>query len=144
MVESYSKLDIANQYLDAAMQMYLEHRNYFCAIHLAGAAAELFDRQLPQGMSTYEIAWRAQRALHRVETNKDATNEEIKRVINGTKNAIKHMNDGEPKVTIDPIFEAKRHIDDAVVSSEKLGLEKTPTAWRYQDYRNTEMHSNRV
>ncbi len=78
------------------------------------------------------------------ETNKDATNEEIKRVINGTKNAIKHMNDGEPKVTIDPIFEAKRHIDDAVVSSEKLGLEKTPTAWRYQDYRNTEMHSNRV
>jgi hypothetical protein len=37
------KLNIAVEYLDAAMQMYVDQRNFFCAIHLAGAAAELFD-----------------------------------------------------------------------------------------------------
>ena len=42
------KLEIAREYLELAMQLYVERRNYFCAIHLAAAAAELFDRHLPE------------------------------------------------------------------------------------------------
>jgi hypothetical protein len=59
------KLDIAVEYLDAAMQMYIDQRNYFCAIHLAGAAAELFDGHLPKNTGTRisEIAWKCQKAL---------------------------------------------------------------------------------
>lgn len=42
------KKDIATEYLNAAMQMYLRKENYFCAIHLAAAAFELFDLHLPK------------------------------------------------------------------------------------------------
>ena len=137
----YQKLDIAKEYLDAAMQMYLEQRDYFCAIHLAGAAAELLDRHLPEERRTFWIAWRAQKALHRYETGKEPSKKEINEVVNGSKNAIKHMADGQQTVMLDPVSEAQWYIDNALVSWEKLGLGKTPTNWRYQDYRNAEMRS---
>jgi hypothetical protein len=49
------------------------------------------------------------------------------------------MDDGEQQVTIDPISDAQWYIDNALISFEKLNLTKTPTAWKYQDYRNAEM-----
>jgi hypothetical protein len=61
-------------------------------------------------------------------------------VVNGSRNSIKHIDDdGEQKVTIDPISETELYIDNALISFEKLNLTKTPTAWKYQHYRNAEM-----
>lgn len=134
------KLDIAIEYLDAAMQMYVDQRNYFCAIHLAGAAAELFDAHLPKHTRISEIAWKCQKALHESETGRQPSNKEINEVANGSRNAIKHMDeDGVLTVAIDPIAEAQWYIDNALISFEKLKLTQTPAAWRYQDYRNAEM-----
>jgi len=134
------KLDIAVEYLDAAMQMYIDRRNYFCAIHLAGAAAELFDAHLPESMRMSEIAWKCQKALFLESGNGTPSNKKINEVVNGAKNSIKHMdNSDERTVAIDPISEAEWYIDNALISFEKLNLTKTPTAWKYQDYRNAEM-----
>jgi hypothetical protein len=48
MVEAvYRKLDIAREYLDAAIEFFLARHNFFCAIHLAAAAEELFGAHLP-------------------------------------------------------------------------------------------------
>jgi hypothetical protein len=45
------------------------------------------------------------------------SNKKINEVVNGSRNSIKHMDDdGEQKVTIDPISEAKWHIDNALIS----------------------------
>ena len=44
----FTKLAIACEYLDLAMQLYVEQENYFCAIHLAAAAEELFGSHLPE------------------------------------------------------------------------------------------------
>ncbi len=137
----YQKLYIAGEYLDAALQMYLEQRNYFCALHLAGAAAELLDQHLPEEDRTFGIAWRAQRALHYIETGEEPSNRKINKVLNGPKNAIKHMENEEQTVTVDPVLEAEWTIESALVSSEKLKLRKTPTGWRYQDYRNAKIQS---
>ncbi|MGC9953437.1 MAG: hypothetical protein ABSD21_04060 [Rhizomicrobium sp.] len=134
-----SKLEIAAEYLDAAMQMYLERRNYFCAIHLAAAAAELFDRHLPPEKSGHEISWRAQEILHEREKRVKPQREEVKNVLYGTKNAIKHMDDGVQTVTVDPIFEARWYIDQALNSAEKLSLRKSPMMWQYRDRRSAEM-----
>jgi hypothetical protein len=133
------KLDIAIEYLDAAMQMYIDRKNFFCAIHLAEAAAELFDAHLPEENRIRRIAWLAQKQMHLSENGKEASNEQINMVMSGTKNAIKHMNDGERCFTVDPISEAEWSIEQAIVSFERLGLEKTATLWKFQDCRNTEM-----
>jgi hypothetical protein len=135
----YQKLGIAREYLDAAMQMYLEQQNYFCAIHLAGAALELLDHHLPKEDRTFGIAWRAQRALHCDETGEEPSDKEINNILNGPKNAIKHMKVEDQTVTLDPVFEAEWWIECALVIWEKLELRKTPTGWRYQDYRNAEI-----
>src|ERR1700730_17778092 len=134
----YSKLQIAGEYLDAAMQFYIDQQNYFCAIHLAAAAAELLDEHLPQEKRTVEIAWNAQRARRRMETGTDASKQDIKNVLLYSKNTIKHMDTVERTATLDPIFEAQWWIDHALTSFEKLELTKTPTLWRYQEVRNEE------
>ena len=43
-----SKLEIAQEYLDAAIEFFLAGTNFFCAIHLAAAAEELFGAHLPK------------------------------------------------------------------------------------------------
>lgn len=134
-----TKMEIAIEYLNVSMQMYLSQKSYWCAIHLAAAAWELLDRHLPEGNRTYEIAKRAQRQMHKLETGREATKDEVNQVLNGSKNAIKHMNDGELEVNIDSIFEARWYIDCALNCFEKLGLQKTPMVWAYQDRRNMEL-----
>jgi hypothetical protein len=76
-----TKLAIACEYLDLAMQLYIEERNYFCAIHLAAAAEELFGGHLPEQERMHTITWKAQRALHNLETGREPTNKEIRDVV---------------------------------------------------------------
>ena len=124
------KLDIAVEYLDAAMQMYMDQRNYFCAIHLAGSAAELFDGHLPKntGTRTSEIAWKCQKALFHESGKETPSNKKINEVVNGSRNSIKHMDDdGEQKVTIDPISEAEWYIDNALITCMGIWTSRTKT-----------------
>ena len=64
MVEAtYSKLDIAREYLDAAIEAFLARRSFFCAIHLAAAAEELLGAHLPEDKRISTLAWKAEKAL---------------------------------------------------------------------------------
>jgi len=56
---TYNKIDIACEYIDLAMQCYVEGHNYFCAIHLAGAAEELFGAHLAKDKRISTVAWKA-------------------------------------------------------------------------------------
>jgi hypothetical protein len=138
-VVEISKLEIAAEYLDIAMQMYLEQRNYFCAIHLAAAAAELFDGYLQEDKRGHGIAWRAQQAMHWFEKGVAPRSGEVRDVLYGTKNAVKHIKDDIRTVTVDPVFEASWYIDQALNSAEKLNLRKSPMIWKYQDRRSAEI-----
>ena len=136
-IVEHSKLDVATEHLHAAIILYLDHHAYFAAIHLAGAASELFDGHLPKERRTGEIAWRGQKVLHRIEKGREATNSEINEVVNGAKNAVKHMDDDSVStVTVDAHWEAQWYIESALNGFEKLGLKRTPTIWRYLDYYN--------
>jgi hypothetical protein len=126
-VSSYQKLDIAREYLDAAMQMYLDEHNYFCAIHLAGAAAELLDRHLANDNRLLPVARKAQKALHLLETGNSPSDKEVNDVINGRRNAIKHVNDGEASINLDPVREAKWWIECALTICFYLELPKSNT-----------------
>jgi hypothetical protein len=43
-----SKLKIAHEYLDAAIEFFLARTNFFCAIPLAAAGEDVFGAHLPE------------------------------------------------------------------------------------------------
>jgi hypothetical protein len=137
-IAEHRKLDIAVEYLDAAMQMYLERKN-FCAIHLAGAAVELFDLHLPKEKRLFGIAVKAERGLYASETGEVLDDKTIKKRLNLLKNSVKHMNDGERTISIDPSGEAEWWVELALLSSHRLGLKKTQTTFRYEDYKSEQI-----
>jgi hypothetical protein len=57
-----SKLTIAGEYLDAAIEFFLARTNYFCAIHLSAAAEELLGPHLPEDQRIFTFAWKAEKA----------------------------------------------------------------------------------
>lgn len=127
------KIDIATEYLDVAIQLYFEGK-YFSAIHLAGAAAELLGAHLPEPDRHFTLAWKAQKALAGDVTGKLPTDTQAKKVINNTKNAIKHMDDNsDSEIDINSSQEAIHGIEHALSEYYKLKLPKSENIWRFED-----------
>ena len=102
-----SKLEIASEYLDAAIEFFLARTNYFCAIHLSAAAEELFGAHLPEDERISTLAWRAEKALMS-ETGSVPLDAVARKSVNEWKNDVKHMDDGtSPTITINPAFAAE-------------------------------------
>jgi hypothetical protein len=85
-----SKLEIAHEYLDAAIEFFLARTNFFCAIHLAAAAEEVFGAHLPGSQRISTSAWKAERAL-KSETGRVPTDKEARKSVNKWKNEVKHI-----------------------------------------------------
>jgi hypothetical protein len=131
-----SKLEIANEYLDAAIEFFLAQKSYFSAIHLAAAAEELFGAHLPESQRIFTLAWKAEKALM-AETGSVPSDAAARRSVNEWKNDVKHMNDGtSPTIRIDPAFAAEHHIEQALVNFYKLHLRKSPAVWRFEGHQN--------
>ena len=128
-------LEIAREYLDAAIEFFLKRTKFFCAIHLAGAAGELFDGHLQESEQFFTAAWKAEKALMS-ETGTVPSDAEARQSVNKWKNEVKHMNDGSQTVTIDPEFAAECLIEKALVSFYKLKLRKSPAIWKFEDHQN--------
>ncbi len=131
-----SKLEIANEYLDAAIEFFVAQKSYFSAIHLAAAAEELFGAYLPESQRIVTLAWKAEKALM-AETGSVPSDGAARRSVNELKNDVKHMNDGtSPTIRIEPAFAAEHHIEQALVKFCKLNLRKSPPVWRFEDHQN--------
>ncbi len=131
------KLDIAREFLDAAINFYMDGQNYFCVIHLAAAAEELFGAHLPEEERIGTRAWKAEKALRFFDTGNAPSDSEARRYVNEWKNEVKHMDNGKPDwLSIDPAFAAEHHIDQALVNYGKLGLWKSPTIRRFEEYQD--------
>ena len=136
-----SKLRIAGEYLDAAIEFFLARTNYFCAIHLSAAAEELFGAHLPEDQRVFTLAWRAEKALIS-KTGPVPADPVARRSVNKWKNDVKHMNEGTPlTITIDPAFAAERHIEQALINFYKLNLQKSAAIWKFEDDRNREVQA---
>jgi hypothetical protein len=144
--ETYQKIDIAHEYLDMAMQLYMEKRDFFCAIHLAGAAEEIFGSHLQKEQRISHLAVKAQIQILAFEAGATPEYQEAKNMVLSSKNKIKHMDgDEDSTILIDPVFQARRWIDDALTNlytlqeyTEKLKRPKSATQWKYEDYINAE------
>jgi len=132
-----SKLEIAQEYLDAAIEFFLAQTNFFCAIHLAATAEELFGAHLPKSQRIFTSAWKAMKALMSETEPTTPSDTAARKSVNKWKNEVKHMDDGTPgTVTIDPEFAAKIHIEQALVNFYKLALPKSPAIWKFEGHRN--------
>ena len=144
---TYKKLDIACECLELALSLYVEGRDYFCVIHLAAAAEELLGMHLPEQQRAFTVNWKAQRGLEALESNttpegpkaERAAKQEAQRVVNLSKNSVKHMSETEVDITLEPPFEAAWWLEQALRNHRKLGLPKSPTLWKFEDLRTREM-----
>jgi hypothetical protein len=133
MVEAtYFKIDMAREYLDAAIELFLTRNNFFCAIHLAAAAEELFGAHLPECQRISTLAWKAERALK--SEQQPTSDASARRSVNEWKNEVKHMDDGSSlTLKIDPAFAAEYHIEQALINFYKLGLHKSAAIWKFEE-----------
>lgn len=126
---------VAMELLDSALQMYYAE-SFFAAIHLAGAAEELF--------GTYMKLWTAGRPAaesfhdqcigylgYSVEDAAPAdVSKKLYRLIFNSRNRTKHMHaEDDHEITFDPLQEAEtvidRAIDNFVGVAEVLGIRPT-------------------
>ena len=137
MVEAtYSKIDIAREYLDAAIESFLAQSNFFCAIHLAAAAEELFGAHLPKGQRISTLACNAEKAL-KSESGQIVSDKAARTSVNEWKNEVKHMDDGTSHtLKIDPAFAADYHIEQALINFYELRLQKSPAIWKFEERPN--------
>lgn len=134
---TYRKLDIAIEYLDLAMQQYMSEQNYFCCIHLAAAAEELFGRHLRDEERIHTISVKAQQVMHLLEAGDSQKKNDAKKVLLNSKNSVKHMsNDGDNAIDINLVAEAEFWIEQALINFHKLGYPKSKTLWRFEDYQS--------
>jgi hypothetical protein len=143
----YKKVDIACEYLDLAMQLFIEQRDFFCIIQLAAAAEELLGMHLPKHERNFEISKKTQISFAALEQgmkrgldpklpdDMKLAEQEAKLVVLQSKNKIKHMNEhDDDKVMIAPQLESRNWIDDALINFGKLKLPKSQTQWKYEQF----------
>lgn len=134
------KLEIAKEYLDAAIGFFLARKNYFCAIHLAAAAEELLGAHLPEPQRIFTSAWKAEKAL-KSETGPIPSDAAARRSVNEWKNDVKHMNDeASHTITIDPVFAAEHHLNQALINFYRLNLQKSSMVLKFEDYQKNKAH----
>jgi hypothetical protein len=139
--EVYNKLHIAREFLDHAMQLYMEKHDLFCAVHLAAAAEELFGTYLRPEDRIQTKAVKAQKAMHALEHGQIPSDKDVLKLLLWSKNTIKHMKElGENDLNIvyDPVKQARHWIEQAIINYNKI-FPKTQTMILYEDHRSREM-----
>src|SRR5882672_3463990 len=140
----FTKLAIACEYLDLAMQLYIEGQNYFCAIHLAAAARWIIRKPFARTGPNAHYSVESTASTSPARDWPRIHQKEISDVVTYAKNAIKHG--GEQSVILDPVFEARWHIEHALINFNKLAkikawglqLRKSPSMWKFENYRAEE------
>ncbi|MGR5079932.1 hypothetical protein [Photobacterium swingsii] len=125
-MEKYNKFDIALEYLDVASRLFIEGRNYFSIIHLAGAGEEILGKYCESVEIDSEVAKYKKSAI-KWQSKFDASLK-VKDVLaeyNYSKNAIKHFDNkkcGDAIVQLDIKNEAENMLRRAYNNLESLDM----------------------
>ncbi len=116
-IKSYSKLDIAVNQIQTAIEIYLNDQDPFSVITLAGAGEEILARLLQRHSKEPTLMKHAEalKAIHEELNGKSPDLKHVRDSLNEAKNTIRHMNCSENgNVTMDPIFEAEAMLNRAI------------------------------
>ena len=142
--DSISKLQVACELLDSALEMYCQAR-YFSSLHLGGAAEELFGEYVRRsGKISAMDSWRVDglELVNFISANEPWTPAEFCKVMNSSKNRTKHMDEvGDDEILFNAGLEAKDILNRAVFDFyqlfEQYSLEESQFILQFQRLRNT-------
>jgi hypothetical protein len=130
----YSKLPIALEYLEAAIEEREIHKRYFASMNLAGVAEELLGKIIRIQGDLDQLTKSARTLMEIQNKVKDTINlgftttKEFKKLIGSTKNSIKHMdnsNDLNAKLYFKVEDESKWLIQAAIRNLDILKIERS-------------------
>lgn len=132
-MDKFDKLEIADEMLEKAIDSYLDDQMYFSALHLAGAAQEIYGKWLRiKGGQDYTTMIFDQIAkFSKTPLDRKAMKKEDKR----PKNSIKHMdNESDRYVFLRPKLDAFYIISEAMTEYMMLHREETANIIRFKEY----------
>lgn len=110
-----TKLQVAIELLDTALELYFRGDSYFAALHLAGATDELLGKYAEKHGGQSSFAAILDASVYFSSCNDERHRKRLANLINGPKNLIKHFDDGTSvRIEFDPKLEAKRMLDRAM------------------------------
>ncbi len=90
---TYLRLDLAKEQLDVALTLFLDHRHYAAAITLAGAAEEIFGKELSRRGKQPVLEWKIchMKVFHELLHGKELHTKSFVYEENRIRNALKHF-----------------------------------------------------
>jgi len=132
-MEKFDKLTIADEMLESAIESYLDGQKYFSALHLAGAAQEIYGKWLRiNGGQDFTTMMLDQAAKFIDEPiDRKAIKKEDKR----PKNSIKHMdNEADRFAYLNLKLDSFMAITDAFTEYSMLKRNETPNIIRFKAF----------
>ena len=132
-MDRFDKLDIADEMLESAIGSYLDAKKYFPALHLAGAAQEIYGKWLRikggQDFSTMMLN-HAEKML-----DEPLDRKAVKKADKRPKNSIKHMdNQSDRFADLNPQLDSFMAISEAVTEYLMLKRPETANIARFKSY----------
>ena len=146
-LKEYEKIDIASQMLETALSLFLEEKDYFSVLQIAGACDEILGKylKLKEIDTSLETETAALISIKKNLNGIHSTVKDTRNFLNQFKNAIKHMDDrAETTVIMDPEFEAETMLDRAIVNWWRLGKRHSPLMEKFLDLMETKYVSKNL
>ncbi|PSV15390.1 hypothetical protein [Photobacterium kishitanii] len=127
------KLDIADEMLESAIESYLDTKKYSSALHLAGAAQEIYGKwlRISGGQDFSSIMLEHAANISKEPIDRKAIKKEDKR----PKNSIKHIdNESDRFAFLNPQFDSFMMISEAVTEYIMLKRPETHNIIRFKEY----------
>lgn len=122
---TYDRLTLALEQLNVALSLFLEGRSHASAITLAGAAEEVFGKELSRRGKQPVLDWEfGEKAdMHRLLHGNELERKKFIEEKNFVRNVLKHFNDNEPaKIVMDLEDAAFWMLVRACENAHRLGL----------------------
>lgn len=137
---THDKLNIADEMLDGAILAFLDSKQLFVALNLAGVAEELYGKaiRLSGGVNSQSSLIELAKAIARLDGNSELKDSDLVKVSVMHKNGIKHLDAEEQRyIEIDVEDEARSAIGCALTNHTLLDRPFTPNVQRFYEFGHT-------
>jgi hypothetical protein len=137
---THDKLNIADKMLDGAIRAFLDSKQFFVALNLAGVAEELYGKaiRLSGGMNSQSSLIELAKSIARLDGDGELKDSDLFKVSVMHKNGIKHFDTEEQRyIEIDVEDEARSAIGCALTNHTQLDRQFTPNVQRFYEFGRT-------
>jgi hypothetical protein len=130
---TFTKLEVAEHQLERALKLFLDEKDYVCAITLAGASEEILGKLLEKDGKEHSLGSfvKACVAAGRMLHGEEWSQKEFAQMANAFRNDLKHYTGGET-VTV-PRQAAIEILDRAIDNLWALTARETPSIRRFME-----------